>query len=73
MKLTHISKYLADCLLKNRDWEYESEQSLSFTDSSKKQTNKQTKQKNRETFKEGSAPIISGYLSAVHFIQVGLS
>ena len=72
-------EYSADCLLKNRDWEYGSERSLSFTDTRKK-NKKQNKtktnnkqQKNSETFKEGNAPIISDSLSAVHFIQVGVS
>ena len=35
-------EYSADCLLKNRDWEYWSEQSLSLTDTRKKK--KKTKQ-----------------------------
>ena len=38
-----------------------------------KKNNKQQTTKNSETFKEGNAAVISGYLSAVHFIQVGLS
>jgi len=33
---------------------------------------KRTKQ-NSETFKEGNVTIISGYLSATHCIQIGLS
>ena len=34
---------------------------------------KEKKLQNSETFKEGNATIISGYLSATHCLEVGLS